>query len=89
MTRKNTAIIVSTGHSTNFQNELDDIVYPWTPNNNMCFNGDKFEQHRIGNSLGIEKHKYKDLTGKNVKEKEHIKDYGIHISRDLTWKKTN
>ena len=30
---------------------------------------------------------YKDTTGKNIKEKEHIKDLGIHISNDLTWTK--
>ena len=53
----------------------------------MCLNGDKFEHHRIGNNLGIEKHIYKDPTGKNIKEKEHIKDLGVHISNDLTWTK--
>ena len=53
---KNTAKIGSTDDSTNFQKELDNIVYPWAPNNNMCLNGDKFEHHRIGNSLEIEKH---------------------------------
>jgi len=30
---------------------------------------------------------YKDLTGKNIKEKEHIKDLGVHISNGLTWTK--
>ena len=35
----------------------------------MCLNGDKFEHHRIGNNLGIEKHKYKDPTGAIIKEK--------------------
>ena len=62
--------------------ELDNIAYPLAPNNNMCLNGDKFEHHRIGNNLGIKKHIYKDPTGKNIKEKEHIKDLGIHISND-------
>ena len=65
--------------------ELDEIVYPWVPNNNMCLNGDKFEHHRIGNNLGIEKHEYKDPTGAIIKEKEIIKDLGVHISSDLTW----
>ena len=84
---KNIAKIGSTDDSTNFQKELDNIVYPWAPNNNMCLNGDKFEHHRIGNNLGIEKHIYKDPTGKNIQEKEHIRDLGIHISNDLTWTK--
>ena len=30
---KNTTKIGNTDDSTNFQNELDNIVYPWTPNN--------------------------------------------------------
>ena len=33
---KNIAKIGSTDDSTNFQKELDNIVYPWAPNNNMC-----------------------------------------------------
>merc|ERR1712239_44653 len=39
----------------------------------MCLNGDKFEHHRIGNNLGIEKHAYKDPTAEIIKEKDHIK----------------
>ncbi|CAL4138763.1 unnamed protein product [Meganyctiphanes norvegica] len=31
-----------------FMRELDEIVYPWAPANNMCLNGEKFEHHRIG-----------------------------------------
>ena len=53
----------------------------------MCLNADKFEHHRIGNNLGIEKHIYKDPTGKNIQEIKYIRDLGIHISDDLTWTK--
>ena len=84
---KNTSKIGNTDDSTNFQNELDNVVYPWAPNNNLCLNGDKFEHHRICIKFGIEKHIYKKPTGKNIKEKEHIKDLGVHISNDLTWTK--
>ena len=82
---KNVAKIGNTDDSTNFQKELNNVVYPWAPNNNMCLNGDKFEHHRIGNNLGIENHVYKDPTGAIIKEKEFIKDLGVHISSDLTW----
>ena len=60
---KNTAKIGSTNDSTNFQKELDNVVYPLALNNNMCLIVNKFEHHRIGNNLGIEKRIHKDPTG--------------------------
>ena len=84
---KNTAKIGNTDDSKEFQRELDEIVYPWAPKNNMCLNGDKFEHHRIGNNLDIEKHSYMDPNGEVISEKEYIKDLGVYISSDLTWTK--
>merc|ERR1712226_754509 len=52
---KNTAKIGNTNDSEHFQKELNEKVYPWAPENNMCLIGDKFEHHRIGNNLKIEK----------------------------------
>ena len=60
-------------------------MYPWAPNNNMCLNGEKFEHHRIGDNLGVEKYSYKDPNGNVIMEKEYIKDLGVYISNDLTW----
>ena len=37
---KNTTKIGNTDDSTNFQKELDNVVYPWALNNNMCLNGE-------------------------------------------------
>ena len=48
------AKIGNTGESTNFQNELDNVVYPWATNNNMYLNSDNFEHQRIqGTVLGL------------------------------------
>ncbi|CAL4175965.1 unnamed protein product, partial [Meganyctiphanes norvegica] len=84
---KNTAKISTPNDAENFQRELDEKVYPWAPENNMCLNGEKFEHLRVGNNLGYEKHTYKDPTGKIIIEKDHIKDLGVCITNNLTWKK--
>merc|ERR1711895_272230 len=68
-----------------FQYELENIVYPWAPENNMTLNGDKFEYHRIGKKLNIERYSYKEPTEENIIEKEYINDLGVYISSDLTW----
>merc|ERR1712236_122279 len=86
---KNTAKIGNAEDSENFQKELDEKVYPWAPKNNMCLNGEKFEHHRIGDYLGVEKYSYKDPNGNVIMEKECIKDLGIYISNDLTWTRQN
>ena len=37
--------------------------------NNMCLNGEKFELHRIGDNLGVEKYSYKDPNENVIMEK--------------------
>ena len=82
---KNTAKVGNTDDAKNFQNELDEMVYPWAPKNNMCLNGEKFEHHRIVDNLGVEKYSYKDPNGNIIIEKVYIKNLGVYISSDLTW----
>ena len=82
-----TAKISNSNEAENFQNELDNIIYPWGPANNMSLNGDKFEHLHIGKNLHQAKNSYKDLLGNIIKEKEHIKDLGVTISDVLTWSK--
>ena len=40
---KNIARISNLTDAERFQYELENIVYPWVPENNMTLNGDKFE----------------------------------------------
>ena len=51
----------------------------------MCLNSEKFEHHRIGNNLEVEKHSYKDPNGNLIIENEYVKDLGVYLSNDLTW----
>ena len=53
--------------------------------NNMCLNGEKFELHRIGDNLGVEKYSYKDPNENVIMEKKYINDLGVYLSNDLTW----
>merc|ERR1712121_249911 len=73
---KKTAKIGNTDDSLKFQKELDEVVYPWAPKNNRSLNGEKFEHHRIGDNLRVEKFSYKDPNGNVIMEKEYIKDLG-------------
>ena len=68
-----------------FQIELNTIIHPWGPNNNMSLNGDKFEHLHVGKNLNKARTSYKDPVGKTIEEKEHVKDLGVVISNDLSW----
>ena len=46
--------------ATQFQNELDDKVYPWAPANKMSLNGDKFEHIHVGTNIHQMNSSYKD-----------------------------
>ena len=48
---KNKAKISNQKDTENFQRELDEVIYPWAPTNNMNLNGYKFDYHRIGKKI--------------------------------------
>merc|ERR1711874_936707 len=51
---KNKAKVSNQKDTENFQRELDEVIYPWAPANNMSLNGDKFDYHRIGKIGSLE-----------------------------------
>ena len=77
-----TANISNQEEAAQFQEELDNKIYPWGPTNNMCLNGDKFEHLHVGNNL----HQVK-ASGNTIEKKQHVKDLGVTVSNDLTWTK--
>ena len=58
-------------------------VYEWTSENNMQLNGDKFECMRYGRNNDIkETSNYKSNTDTIIQQKEHVKDLGVTMSND-------
>ena len=53
----------------------------------MSLNGSKFEHHRVGKNLKHFNFVYKDPSDNVINEKTHIKDLGVYISNNLTWKR--
>ena len=68
-----------------FQNELDDKLYPWAPSNKAVFNGDKFEHIHFGKIMAEYPNQYTDPDNKPIKTKTEIKDLGVLISSSLEW----
>ena len=61
-------------------------VYSWAEENLMEFNENKFEQMSHGNTKDVREGTYRTKSGKEIKPKETIKDLGVLISRDLSFK---
>ena len=81
------AKISSPDDAIRFQKELDDVIYPWGPLNNMALNGNKFEHLHVGKNLQQTQTSYKDPAGNSIENKNSIKDLGVLITNNLTWKK--
>ena len=62
-------------------------VYNWTHDNNMELNASKFECLRYGTNSDLQQFPYKSNTGCTIEERDHLKDLGVTMSRDGTFKK--
>ena len=81
--------IASEGDSLALQADLN-AVYSWTTENNMELNGDKFECLRYGTNQELQNStSYKSNSGSTIQEKDYVKDLGITMSNDATFKYTS
>ena len=73
--------------TTKLQTDLNSI-YAWANSNRMQFNNDKFEviRYRHRNSIS-EPHTYTTQAGEPITEKEHVRDLGIIMSNDCSFKR--
>lgn len=68
------------------QSDLN-TVYLWTDMNNMELHGDKFELLRYGSDQEIQSlTQYHSNTGSVIKEKDNVRDLGVIMSKDATFK---
>ena len=78
--------IASPQDNKTLQADLD-VVYEWTLVNNMELNADKFECMRYGTNQDLkEGTQYKSNTGSTIQEQDHVKDLGVTMSNDGTFK---
>ena len=62
-------------------------VYNWTRDNNMELNASKFECLRYGPNSDLQQFPYKSNTGCTIEERDDLKDLGVTMCRDGTFKK--
>ena len=65
----------------NLQKDLD-TIYEWSQNNNMIFNGEKFELIRYSVSRVPVPFTYITISGLPIKEADNIKDLGVVMSNN-------
>ena len=78
--------INSQDHMDQLQKDLDS-VYAWTEQNNMELNADKFELLRYGPNTDFHQFQYKSNSGSPIQEKDDVKDLGVIMSTDGSFKK--
>ena len=84
---RNGSAMDSTSDIQALQADLD-TVYQWTHVNNMELNASKFECLRYGNNTDLQSSShYKSNTGSPISEKDSVKDLGVEMSKNATFKK--
>ena len=80
--------ITCTNDATNLQNDLSKI-YDWANQNKMTFNGNKFEllRYKTKNTNIQDSTSYITATGETITEKCLVKDLGVLMSNDCSFKK--
>ena len=68
------------------QTDLE-AIYSWAEINNMSFNNTKFEHINYSSDTTLICHKYRAHDGSYIVTKEHVKDLGILLSSDCTFKR--
>ena len=80
------SLITSTEDGKALQEDLE-TVYSWTEQNNMSLNGDKFESLRYGTDQHLRSCiEYKSNTGSVITEKNTVRDLGVLMSSDGSFK---
>ena len=78
--------MASDDNSLALQADLN-AVYSWTTENNMELNGDKFECLPYGTNRELQNNtSYKSNSESTIQEKDSVKDMGITMSNDATFK---
>ena len=72
--------------ASSLQTELE-IIYQWSVENNMSFNGPKFEVVRYGSDDVLKcTTSYTGPDGSIIPDKDHVKDLGVTMSNDCSFK---
>ena len=79
--------VINVDDATKLQRDLNTIFH-WTDENNMMFNDTKFEllRVRVANNPIQDCTLYHSSTGEAIKEKQTVKDLGVLVSNDCTFR---
>lgn len=81
--------IVSKGHSSNLQSQVDDVIAFWADNNKIVFSTDKCKELRISfsnlNSQGAPGYDNVTIHSRSVSVVSEHKILGLIVRQDLKW----